>query len=174
VALLAPLGAHPVAQDDAPAAAVCGETNPVVEAAARAYARHYGIPRDLARTIYVQARTADVDPRLVFALVAAESRFDARAVGSKGERGLLQLRLATARAYDSSVTPEALFHAETNLRLGLLHLKREVEHFDHDWRLGLLAYNMGRGRVTRALEQGSAPASGYATRVLAGLHERPL
>jgi soluble lytic murein transglycosylase-like protein len=174
MALLAPGMARPVDQDGPPVVAACGETHPVVEAAALAYARRYGIPRDLARTIYVQARTADVDPRLVFALVAAESRFDTRAVGRRGERGLLQLRLATARAYDSRVTPEALFHAETNLRLGLLHLKREVEHFDHDWRLGLLAYNMGRGRVTRALEQGSAPASGYATRVLAGLRERPL
>jgi hypothetical protein len=72
------------------------------------------------------------------------------------------------------VTAEALFHPDTNLRLGLIHLKREVEHFDHDWRLGLVAYNMGRTRVTRALEDGSPLQMGYAGEVLGHSRARPL
>ena len=130
------------------------------------YASRYGIPRPLAREIWRQARAQRVDPGIAFGLVALESRFDPRAVGDQGERGLMQLKLETARDYERRVTPEALFRPETNLRLGLLHLKREVEHFDHDWTLGLLAYNMGRGRVTRALERGSVPESVYPARVL--------
>jgi soluble lytic murein transglycosylase-like protein len=173
LALVAPQGATPAGTVDARAAGARAASGADDEAAL-AYAGRYGISLELARTIYAAARAADVDPALVFALVAIESRFDARAVGSRGERGLLQLRLATARAYDRRVTAEALFHPETNLRLGLLHLKREVEHFDHDWRLGLLAYNMGRTRLRRVLEQGREPRTGYATRVLAHLDERPL
>lgn len=138
-----------------------------------AYARRYRISPALARTIYLQARDLGVEPGLAFGLAATESRFNTRAVGRQGERGLLQLKLATARAYDARVKADELFHPETNVRLGLLHLKREVEHFDHDWRLGLLAYNMGRGRLERALDRGRVPSS-YAARVLAHLREQPL
>lgn len=139
-----------------------------------AYARRYRIKASLARTIYTQAEAVGVEPALAFGLAATESRFNTRAVGRNGERGLLQLKLGTARAYDRSVRAEELFHPETNVRLGLLHLKREAEHFDHDWRLGLLAYNMGRGRLERALERGRVPRTGYASRVLAHLPEQPL
>ena len=138
------------------------------------YARRYGISPRLARIIWREARAHEVDPGIVFGLIAAESRFDPRAVGREGERGLMQIKLETARLYQRGVTAEALMRPETNLRVGLLHLKREVEHFGHDWTLGLLAYNMGRGRLTRTLERGRVPGTGYAARVLSHLRERPL
>jgi soluble lytic murein transglycosylase-like protein len=138
------------------------------------YARRYRIPLKLARTIWVHAREVEIDPGIVFGLIATESRFDPRAVGREGERGLMQIKLATARAYDRRVTADALLRPDTNLRLGLRHLKQELEHFDHDWRLGLLAYNMGRTRVTRALARGSVPETGYVAAVLAHSRERPL
>lgn len=172
-AFLAPRGAELVGAVLSKPPAALSETRTAAEEAIEAYAGHYRISRSLARTIYVQAREMGVEPDLVFGLVATESRFNPRAVGRRGERGLLQLRLSTARAYDRHVTPEALFHPETNLRLGLLHLKQEVEHFDHDWRLGLLAYNMGRGRLTRALRAGRAPTR-YAAQVLSHVREQPL
>jgi soluble lytic murein transglycosylase-like protein len=138
------------------------------------YARRYGISPCLAHTIWREARASGVDPGIVFGLIAHESRFDPHAIGREGERGLMQIKPATARAYERDVTAEALMRPETNLRLGLLHLKREVEHFGHDWTLGLLAYHMGRGRLTRALERGRVPGTEYATRVLSHLRERPL
>lgn len=138
------------------------------------YARRYRISQRLARTIWLQAREHRIDPGIVFGLVAAESRFDPTAVGRQGERGLMQIKLATARVYERRVTPEALFRPEANLRLGILHLKREVEYFGYDWTLGLLAYKMGRGRVTRALDRGRLPESDYADRVLAHAREQPL
>jgi soluble lytic murein transglycosylase-like protein len=146
----------------------------VTEAEISAYARRYRISPVLARTIYVQARDVGVEPGLAFGLAATESRFNPRAVGRQGERGLLQLKLTTARVYDRHLKAEELFHPETNVRIGLLHLKREVEHFDHDWRLGLLAYNMGRGRLERALDRGRVPRTRYAGRVLAHLDGPPL
>ena len=166
-----PQGAKPVSgSPERPAAVTAADSTELIAA----YARRYRISPALARTIYVQAREVGVEPGLAFGLAATESRFNPRAVGRSGERGLLQLKLATARAYDRRVRPEELFHPETNVRLGLLHLKREAEHFDHDWRLGLLAYNMGRGRLQRALARGFVPRTGYATRVLAHLREQPL
>jgi soluble lytic murein transglycosylase-like protein len=138
------------------------------------YARRYGISSCLAHTIWREAQASDVDPGIVFGLIASESRFDPHAIGREGERGLMQIKLATARAYERDVTAEALMRPETNLRLGLLHLKREVEHFGHDWTLGLLAYHMGRGRLTHALERGRMPGTEYAARVLSHLRARPL
>jgi soluble lytic murein transglycosylase-like protein len=144
------------------------------ESPANWYARRYGISACLAHTIWREARASSIDPGIVFGLIASESRFDPHAIGREGERGLMQIKLATARAYERNVTADALMRPETNLRLGLLHLKREVEHFGHDWTLGLLAYHMGRGRLTRALERGRVPRMEYATRVLSHLRERPL
>jgi soluble lytic murein transglycosylase-like protein len=138
------------------------------------YARRYGISPCLARTIWREAQANEIDPGIVFGLIASESRFNPRAVGREGERGLMQIKLETARVYQRGVTPDALMRPETNLRLGLLHLKSEVEHFGHDWTLGLLAYNMGRGRLIRALERGQAPRMEYASRVLSHLRARPL
>lgn len=138
------------------------------------YARRYRISPRLARTIWLAAREHEINPGIVFGLVATESRFDPGAVGRHGERGLLQIKLETARAHERRITPEALLRPETNLHLGLLHLKREVEHFGHDWTLGLLAYHMGRGRVTRALDRGRVPDTRYATRILAHTGEFPL
>src|SRR5688572_12635559 len=127
---LAPWGAELVGAAISRPATAHSETRTAAEEAIEAYAERYGISRGLARTIYVQAREMGVETDLVFGLVATESRFNPRAVGRRGERGLLQLRLSTARAYDRHVTPEAPFHPETNLRLGPLHLKQDVEHFD--------------------------------------------
>jgi soluble lytic murein transglycosylase-like protein len=141
---------------------------------ANRYARRYGISPRLARIIWREARAQQIDPEIVFGLIAAESKFDPRAIGREGERGLMQIKLETARAYQRGVTADELMQPETNLRLGLLHLKREVEHFGHDWTLGLLAYNMGRGRLTRALQGGRMPQTEYAARVLSHLRQQPL
>jgi len=132
----------------------------------RDYATRYAIGSALARTIYRQARALDVDPALAFAVIDTESKFDPRAVGPTGARGLMQIKLSTARMYDRRLTAERLLRPEVNVRYGLLHLKREVAHFD-DWRLGLLAYNMGRAGLERALDRGLRPGSGYVARVQA-------
>lgn len=132
-----------------------------------AYADRYGITPELARLIHEAAEEAAVEPDLVFGIVATESRFDPRAVGPGGAIGLMQIKPSTARAYEASVTREGLTDPRRNLRLGLRHLKRELEHFDRDWTLGLLAYNMGRTRLERALDRGSTPRNRYPAKVLA-------
>lgn len=131
------------------------------------YSKRFGISVELADVVVRQARRARVDPEIVFALIAVESGFDPHAVGSSGERGLMQIKPATARAYESGITPEGLLVPEVNLRIGLEHLKGEVEHFG-DWSLGLTAYNMGRTRLREVLASTHRPPRAYATRVLSG------
>lgn len=128
-------------------------------------ARKFGVRRDLAKIIYQQALNAGVEPGMAFGMIAQESGFDPGAIGRQGERGLMQIKPSTARAYDAGITPEALHRPEVNLRFGLRHLKREVEYFG-DPILGLMSYHMGRARLERELADGTPPRDSYVERVL--------
>lgn len=133
------------------------------------YGERYGIAPGLAGLILREARAAGVAPGIAFGLIEVESGFDARAVGRHGERGLMQIKPSTARAYDRGVTAEGLARPDVNLRIGLAHLTREVDHFG-DWALGLTSYHVGRTRLRRILAAGETPAGRYATRILARCH----
>jgi soluble lytic murein transglycosylase-like protein len=132
---------------------------------AKNLARRFGVRHELAKVIYEQALSAGVEPGMAFGMIAQESGFDPAAVGRQGERGLMQIKPSTARAYEAGITPEALHRPEVNLRLGLRHLKREVEYFG-DPILGLMSYHMGRARLERELADGTPPREGYVERVL--------
>lgn len=134
---------------------------------AAAFAARYGIDVELARIIHRTAVEQGLESAAVFGLIATESAFDSRAVGRAGSVGLMQIKPSTARAYDPRATRQRLFDPEFNLRVGIAHLRRELAHFRHDWTLGLLSYNMGRARVSRALARGVVPRNGYASKVLA-------
>lgn len=137
----------------------------VLPQAAERLARRFGVRRELASVIYGQARRAGLEPALVFGVIATESGFDPDAIGSQGERGLMQIKPSTARAYDRWITADALHDPELNVRLGLKHLKREVEYFG-DPILGLMSYHMGRSRLERQLADGARPRDRYVERVL--------
>lgn len=131
------------------------------------FAARYGIDFELAEIIHRAAVEQGLEPAAVFGLIATESGFDSRAVGRAGAVGLMQIKPSTARAYDPGATRERLFNPEFNLRVGIAHLRRELAHFRHDWTLGLLSYNMGRTRLSRALARGVVPSNRYASKVLA-------
>ena len=150
---------------DAVAPPVVAEVEPVLAAGAEELARRFGVRRKLAGIIYAEARRVGIEPAMAFGVIAQESGFDPSAVGRHGERGLMQIKPSTARAYDTRITPAALMHPEANVRLGLRHLKREVEYFG-DPILGLMSYHMGRARLERELADGTAPRDRYVERVL--------
>lgn len=138
------------------------------------YAHVYGIPADLAQQIIDIATAEGLDPELGFRLVRVESVFSRRARGPQGALGLTQLMPSTARAIDRSVRTEAqIMEPSTNLRLGFSYLRRLIERFDGDVRLGLLAYNRGEGTVARALRAGRDPENGYSRKVLGTRGARP-
>lgn len=94
------------------------------------------------------------DPRDVLAVIAVESGFNTNARGSSGEYGLMQIMPATAGDY--GVTDlETLYDPETNIRVGMAHLKWTWEYLEK--RLGytpseeqwLSAYNGGVGNVSK-------------------------
>lgn len=85
-----------------------------------------------------------LDPKLLHALVAVESSYQARAISPVGARGLTQLMPATAR--ELGVADR--FDPVANLAGGADYLARQLLRFG-DVRLALAAYNAGPQRVAR-------------------------
>lgn len=91
------------------------------------------------------AKTHDVDPALVAAIIRAESNFDRRAVSRKGARGAMQLMPATAERF--GVT--ASFDLTQNVHGGTRYLRWLLDHFERDPERTVAAYNAGEGNVAK-------------------------
>ena len=99
-----------------------------------------------------------VDPQLVRAVVFQESRFNPRAVGKKGEVGLMQvLRSGSvadwARIHRKNVPSHAaLMDVKLNLEIGVWYLSAALKRwkaYKHGVELALVQYNAGEGRAAR-------------------------
>jgi len=98
---------------------------------------------DINAHIVEVARRHGVEPKLVAAIVAVESRFNARAVSRRGAEGLMQLMPATAADLDVQDS----FDPRDNIEGGVRHLKRLLARFHNDVPLALAAYNAGEQSV---------------------------
>lgn len=146
---------------------------PTDQSRARMYAERYNISDELARLILASAVEEGVDPELAFRIVRVESVFKPNARGPSGALGLVQLMPSTARAIDRSLRTEAqIMEPETNLRTGFRYLRRLIERYNGDVRLGVLAYNRGENAVDRALRGGRDPENGYSSKVLGSAGNR--
>jgi len=90
------------------------------------------------------ARAADLNPRLLAALVKSESNFDPVAVSRAGAKGLTQLMPSAAA--DHGITD--VFDPAANLAGGATHLRAQLDRFV-ELPLALAAYNAGATTVKR-------------------------
>jgi len=108
------------------------------------------------------ARGSGTDPRLVLAVIAAESAFDRMAVSPKNAMGLMQLMPETQARFGVR-NP---FDAEENIRAGTSYLTFLIRKFGN-LKLALAAYNAGEGPI---LAYGAVPpfdeTTEYVDRVL--------
>ncbi len=94
----------------------------------QSYAKQYGVAADLAH-----------------AIVKVESNFNAKARGSAGEIGLMQIKPATARMMGYSGTAKGLYDPETNIKFGMMYLAKAQELSDGTTCGTILKYNAGHG-----------------------------
>jgi len=98
----------------------------------------------IAASLLTKCRLYGVDPRLMFALVAQESRFNPRAVSHSGACGLGQLMPGTA----ASLGVRDSFDIDDNLDGAVRYLATQLNTFGQ-LSLALAAYNAGPGSVKR-------------------------
>ncbi len=96
--------------------------------------------------------TGSIDADLVLAVINRESEFNRRAVSGSAAYGLMQLRLATARATAARLGVETsrellLGNSRHNIRLGTAYLNRLIGSYRGSLVLALAAYNGGSGNV---------------------------
>jgi soluble lytic murein transglycosylase-like protein len=105
-------------------------------------------PASIAHAIYAReiaeaSQRYAVPARLIWAVIRVESGFDHRAVSRKGARGLMQLMPETA----AILGVRDPFDPRQNIHGGTRHLRALLEHFRHDVRLAVAAYNAGEKPV---------------------------
>ncbi len=86
-----------------------------------------------------------VSPRLVMAVIRAESNFDPGAVSVKNAQGLMQLIPETSLRFNVRKP----FDPEQNIRGGLSYLRWLLAYFEGNVALVAAAYNAGEGTVNR-------------------------
>jgi soluble lytic murein transglycosylase-like protein len=93
--------------------------------------------------IVAAARTYQLEPALLHAVISAESGYNPLARSAKGARGLMQLMPATARRYGV----ENPLDPQQNIYGGAAYLHDLLALFGNDVKLALAAYNAGEGTV---------------------------
>jgi len=98
----------------------------------------------ISESIVAYSARYSVDPTLVVAVIAAESRFNPNARSYKGAMGLGQLMPATAAAHNVDA-----WDPIENLHLAIRIIRKNLDRYSGDWNKALAAYNAGVGAVDR-------------------------
>ncbi len=91
------------------------------------------------------AEKHQIDPKLLHAVIQAESAYNPKAISSAGAVGLMQLMPDTARRYGVSDR----YDPEQNLDGGTRYLKDLLAMFNSNLKLAVAGYNAGEGAVMK-------------------------
>ena len=104
------------------------------------------------------AKTQNIDPRFVLAIMKQESSFRPNAKSPAAARGLLQLTLDTALKYNKqagfpTLQDEDLYRPDVNIAVGSLYLAELRKEFDNLYEAIAASYNGGEDNAARWLNR---------------------
>jgi len=99
----------------------------------------------IADSIMKHSQTYDMNPKLVAALIARESKFNPRALSSSGAAGLGQLLPSTAKGLDITDA----YDIDQNARGTVRYIKSLISRFKGDVSSGIAAYLEGPNAVAK-------------------------
>jgi soluble lytic murein transglycosylase-like protein len=103
-------------------------------------------PEQIDHIVQTTAEKHRVDPRLVRAVIATESNWNATAISRKGAQGLMQLNPDTAQQLGVADA----FDPAQNVDGGVRYLGMMLDRYNGDIHKALAAYNAGPGAVDRS------------------------
>jgi soluble lytic murein transglycosylase-like protein len=110
-----------------------------------------------------KSRKHNVDPRLVKAVIAAESGWNPMAISPKGAVGIMQLMPKTA----SDMGVSNRYNPEENIEGGIKYLRHLLDKFRGNLTMALAAYNAGPARVEKVKGVPSIPETvNYVRKVM--------
>ncbi len=105
------------------------------------------------------AQTYKIDEKILMAVAHKESTFNAKAHGSSGSLGMMQVMPSTGSRYGLST--EQLLDAEISINFGAMYLSERIAAYDGDMTKGFSAYNQGSVKVNRGTH-----STRYANRII--------
>lgn len=126
-------------------------------------------PRKYASIVSAQAAEYGLEESLVYAVIKAESDFDAGAVSSAGAMGLMQMMPDTFYWMQTHVgethDAAALYEPAVSIRFGCAFLSLLLREYG-DLTVALCAYNAGMGNVASWLSDGAYSDDGETLKAI--------
>ena len=119
--------------------------------------------KDYSEHVIKYSQKYGVDENLIYALIKAESNFDAEAVSNKNAQGLMQLMFSTAEEVANQngieLTEENILNPDININIGTKYISTLLEKYECV-ELAIAAYNAGIGNVDKWIEKGVIKSDG--------------
>ena len=130
---------------------------------------HALYPREYREIVRREAAVYDLDENLVYAMIKAESDFDAQAKSSAGALGLMQMTPGTFEWMQTKLREthdtDALFEPKVSIRYGCALIRLLLDEYE-DLTVALAAYNAGMGNVTSWLSDAEYSADGVTLKAI--------
>lgn len=100
--------------------------------------------------VAAEAKRQGVPVALAMKVAKTESNFRCSAVGRAGERGVMQIKPATARGVGYRGSASGLNNCATGIRYGMIYLRMAYKKAGGNWYRAAILYNAGLGSKLRS------------------------
>lgn len=119
--------------------------------------------KDYSEYVSKYSQEYSVEEELIYAIIKAESNFEANAVSAKSAQGLMQLMYSTAedvaRKNGIKLTEDNILEPGININIGTKYIATLLEKYE-SLEVALAAYNAGSGNVDKWIKNGTIKSDG--------------